>query len=106
MGRAGGWSRSFLRGTLSVALLIAVSLAGCRKPVGGDAPMEAKEHLWKVFRLYKAYVERNKKGPPDEQALRDFGHKLTAEERKGYIIGEDIDGLFVAPRDKQKYVIS
>jgi hypothetical protein len=88
-----------------MVLLISISLLGCSKPVGGDAPQEAKEHLWQLFRLYKAYVERNKKGPPDEQALRDFGNKLSIEERKGYIIGEDIDGLFVSPRDKQKYVI-
>lgn len=89
----------------TMALLISIPPAGCSKPVGGAAPAEAKEHLWQLFRLYKAYVERNKKGPPDEQALRDFGNKLTPEERKGYIIGDDIDGLFVSPRDKQKYVI-
>src|SRR5262245_4816655 len=71
--------------------LTAMSLVGCRKPVGGDAPMEAKEHVWKLFRLYKVYVERNKKGPPDEQSLRDLGNKLTPEERKSYIIGDDIE---------------
>jgi hypothetical protein len=91
--------------TAIAALLLAISLVGCRQPIGGDAPFDTKEHLWKLFRLYKAYVERNKKGPPDEQALRDFGAKLTPDERKAHLIGDDIDGLFVSPRDKQKYVI-
>jgi hypothetical protein len=86
-----------------VALLF--PLASCRQPVGGDAPFEAKDHLWQVFRLYKAYVEHNKKGPPDEQSLREFGKQLTPEERKSRLIGDEIDSLFVSPRDKQKYVI-
>jgi hypothetical protein len=97
--------RLVLAGVASMALLIPITLSGCRKPVGGDAPQEAKDHLWQLFRLYKAYVERNKKGPADEASLREFGKSLTADERKSYIIGDDIEGLFTSPRDKQKYVI-
>jgi hypothetical protein len=88
-------------GCVLVALCLA---AGCAtgSPV---AQPDGKQRIEQLFHLYKAYVERNKKGPPDEQALRDFGMKLTADERRGYIIGDDIESLFVSPRDKQKYVI-
>jgi hypothetical protein len=82
-----------------------VGLAGCGGAGAGSKESDAKERISQLFHLYKAYVERNKKGPPDEQALRDFGQKLTTEEKTGYIISEDIDQLFVSPRDKQKYVI-
>jgi hypothetical protein len=84
---------------------LCVSLPGCG---GGDdvkSDSEGKARITHLFRLYKAYVEKNKKGPPNEQALRDFGAKLTAEERASYLIGDEIEGLFTSPRDNQKYVI-
>src|SRR4051794_8071285 len=89
-----------------VIIGLCVSLPGCGGG-GGDvkSDSEGKSRITQLFRLYKAYVERNKKGPANEQALHDFGAKLTAEERASYLIGDDIEGLFTSPRDKQKYVI-
>jgi hypothetical protein len=87
-----------------VLLALCLASPGCTGGSSVSQP-DGKQRIEQLFHLYKAYVERNKKGPPDEQALRDFGAKLTAEERKGYIIGDDIEGLFISPRDKQKYVI-
>jgi len=81
-------------------------LPGCSS--GGNdvrADSEGKTRITQLKQLYKAYVDRNKKGPADEAALREFGSKLTAEERASYLIGDDIDALFTSPRDKQKYVI-
>lgn len=74
---------------------------------GGTAPPEpeAKVRLEKLLRLYQVYADRNKKGPPNEQALRDFGRKLSAKERDEYLIGDDLDGIFISPRDNQKYAI-
>jgi hypothetical protein len=81
-------------------------LGGCLG-CGGNAPPdpEAKVRLEKLLRLYQVYVEKNKKGPANEQALRDFGGKLSLKERDEYLIGDDLDGIFTSPRDNQKYVI-
>jgi hypothetical protein len=87
---------------LLLALLVGPS--GCRRQVAPPEP-EAKVRLQRLFQLYKVYVEKNKKGPPGEQALRKFGEKLTAKERDEYLIGDDLDGIFTSPRDNQKYVV-
>lgn len=94
-------SHRLLLGLLVLSLL---SL-GCGS--GGKAPPEpeVKVRLTKLLRLYQVYVERNKKGPPNEKALRDFGQKLSAQERDEYLIGEDLESIFTSPRDNQKYVI-
>jgi hypothetical protein len=80
-------------------------ICGCGGSGASAAAPDAKERITQLSRLYKAYFERNKKGPADEKSLREFGQKLTPEERKGYLVGDDIESLFVSPRDKQKYVI-
>ena len=72
---------------------------------GGSREPDAKVRLTKLLRLYQVYVEKNKKGPPDEQALRAFGQKLSPKERDEYLIGDDLDTIFTSPRDNQKYVI-
>jgi len=80
------------------------SSAGCRSASSEPNP-EAKTRLTKLLSLYRAYVERNQAGPPGEQALRDFGQKLSAKERDEYLIGDDLDSIFTSPRDQQKYVV-
>ena len=40
-----------------------------------------------------------------EQALRDFGQKLTAQERADLLIGDDLEGIFTSPRDNEKFVV-
>lgn len=77
--------------------------SGC----GGSSATEpdAKVRLSKLLRLYQVYVDKNKKGPPNEQALRDFGQKLTAKEREDFLLGDDLDNIFTSPRDNQKYVV-
>jgi hypothetical protein len=77
---------------------------GCGGRVDKTEP-EAKVRLTKVLHLYRAYVEKNKKGPPTEQALREFGQKLSPKERDEYLIGDDLDNIFTSPRDAQKYEI-
>jgi hypothetical protein len=76
-----------------------------KKPPAAQPEPEAKVRLRKVLQLYKVYVDKNKKGPPNEQALREFGQKLSSQERDEYLIGDDLDGIFTSPRDNQKYVI-
>lgn len=86
------------------AFVLLAALAGCGRQVASPEP-DAKVRLKKLLQLYTVYVEKNKKGPPDEKALRDFGQKLTAKERDEYMIGDDLDGIFTSPRDNQKFVV-
>jgi len=89
--------------TTSVAAALCCSQPGCGATT--TAEPDAKVRLTKLLRLYQVYVEKNKKGPADEQALRDFGQKLSPKERDEYLIGDDLESIFTSPRDKQKYVI-
>ena len=106
MGRAGGWSAGcglVLSGWLVV--FSCLTSAGCTSSAGSASQADAKERIWQLFRVYKAYVERNKKGPPDEQSLREFGARLSPQERDEAMIGDDLEGIFTSPRDGQKYVV-
>lgn len=106
MARGSSWRREIaIAGWM--LFLTAVFLIGCDSGGGKDikSDSEGKTRVTQLLRLYKAYYDRNKKGPPDEQTLREFGNKLTAEERASFLISDDIDTLFTSPRDKQKYVI-
>jgi hypothetical protein len=94
----------WLAGAGSVALL-SWSSAGCGSNAGGAAKPEAQDRINKLLQLYRAYVDRNKKGPPNEQALREFGQKLTPQERADLLIGEDLEGIFTSPRDNEKFVV-
>ena len=86
------------------AFLLLPGASGCGRG-GGTTEPEAKVRLTRLLRLYQLYAEKNKKGPPDEQALRAFGQKLSPKERDEYLIGDDLDGIFTSPRDNQKYVV-
>src|SRR5262245_60651018 len=92
-------------GFWAAALLLSLGSSGCGGGGGGTPEPDAKVRLNKLLRLYQVYVEKNKKGPPNEQALREFGQKLSAKERDEYLIGDDLESIFTSPRDGQKYVI-
>src|SRR5215813_1430958 len=89
----------------AAALALGCGVLGCGGGGGSRSEPEAKVRLTKLLRLYKTYVEKNKTGPPNEQALRDFGQKLTPKERDEYLIGDDLETIFTSPRDNQKFVI-
>jgi hypothetical protein len=99
------------RALVAIVLLTTVTaapagLAGCgRTPAAGGEP-EVKTRLTQVLRLYNAYVEKNKKAPSSEQALREFGQKLTAPEREGYLLEADFESIFTSPRDNQKFIVA
>lgn len=97
----GPWPRIV---TVRAGVVLAVFLVGCGRPAGKPEP-DAKVRITKVLRLYQAFVEKNKKGPPDEPALLEFGRKLSTQQRDEYMIGEDLDTILTSPRDNQKYVI-
>ena len=104
MTRAGQTWR--LRQVLAACLCAAVvwPQAGCGPQVAPPEP-EAKVRLQKLLRLYQVYVDKNKKGPPDAQALKAFGQKLTVQERDEYLIGDDLESIWTSPRDNKPYEV-
>ena len=95
-------SRSMVVVTMAV-LLCCLGASGCNRSAPRES--EVKVRLSKLLRLYQVYVEKNKKGPPNEEALRQFGQRLSTKERDEYLIGDDLDAIFISPRDNQKFVI-
>lgn len=85
-------------------VLAMVHAIGCGPSAAKSQP-ESKARITKLLRLYQAYVAKTKTGPPDEQALREFGQKLSPQERDSAMVGDDLETIFVSPRDGQKYVI-
>jgi hypothetical protein len=88
---------------LAIAVLVCEAV-GCGGGSAAGEP-EAKTRLTKVLRLYQVYADKNKTSPPSEQALREFGQKLSAKERDEFLIGDDLDGIFTSPRDQEKFVV-
>jgi hypothetical protein len=86
--------------------LLQAAQSGCASHSSGTTETDAKTRLTKVLRLYQVYVEKNRRGPPDKQALKDLGQKLTPQERDEYLIGDDLDAIFTSPRDQQEFVIA
>lgn len=85
-------------------LILSASLAGCASSAAPPAP-DVEGRIGKLFRLYQAYVQKNQKGPPSEEALREFGQKLTTKEREEFSIGEDLETIFTSPRDNKKFEV-
>ena len=89
---------------LTAAMLLS-SAIGCGGSAVASAEPEAKQRLTSLYQLYKYYCEKNKKAPTSEQALRDFAKALTNEERTSRKIGDDLEAIWVSPRDGEKFVI-
>jgi hypothetical protein len=98
-----------LRAQIAWLGLIAFSglvLAGCGgSSSASSAQPDGKERIGRLFNLYRAYSDAKGKGPPSEQALKEFGQKLSATERADRLIGDDLEGIFVSPRDNKKFVV-
>jgi hypothetical protein len=87
-----------------VMAALCLGLAGC--PSQTAAPVsDAQTRLSHLMNLYRFYVEKNQKGPANEAALREFGQKLSPEERASRLIGDDLENIFTSPRDNQKFLI-
>jgi hypothetical protein len=78
-----------------------LAFKGFGTPPTGTSDPDAKTRMEKLFELYKAYSIENRKGPPNEQALKDYYAKLSAEQKARF--GENVDTLFQNPRDGAPY---
>ncbi len=93
------------RASFWLAVLLSCFSLGCHKSGGGTSDPEAKLRLWRLGECYLQYTDQKSKGPPNEQAFKDFIRQIPKAQRDRIKIGDDIDGLFVSPRDGEKYVI-
>ena len=53
---------------------------GCESHTSGNTQTDTKTRIESLFNLYKSYVEAKKKGPPNEQALREYAKQLTEKQ--------------------------
>jgi len=93
----GGWGLAFLA--------CFMTSVGCGSGKPTTEQPTANDRISKLANLYRLYVEKNKKGPPSEEALREFGQKLSETERADRRIGNDLEGIFTSPRDNRKFVV-
>jgi len=66
---------------------------------------DAQDRLSKLMNLYRCYTDKNQKPPATEEALREFGQKLSPQDRADRLIGDDLESIFLSPRDNQKFVV-
>ncbi|GIW80126.1 MAG: hypothetical protein KatS3mg105_1933 [Gemmatales bacterium] len=74
---------------------------GCKQ--GGQPLSKEEAHLSQLARLYGQYLAENQgKPPPDAKTFKAF---LTRLKNSGQLQLEDIEEVFVSPRDHLPYVI-
>ena len=105
MQRDWGWGKAVHSTGFALALGLCVVVSGCGGSQATGGQPDVQDRLKKLFNLYKAYVDKNQKGPPSEQALRGFGQALSSQERADKLIPDDLESLFTSPRDGKKFVV-
>ncbi len=89
-----------------LAAFCAFGSFGCKGSVTATTNDPAEKLRLEILaELYRDYVNQHRRGPPNEQAFKDHIRKLPKEQKDQLKIGDDVDTLFVSPRDQQKYVI-
>jgi hypothetical protein len=83
------------------ATVAALALAGCSSPQASP-PTPQEMHLKQLAVFYGQYTGAHQGSGPRNQA--DFKAFIT--QRAGGATAEDIDSLFVSPRDQKPYVIA
>jgi hypothetical protein len=84
--------------------MISGALAGCGGGATATLP-DARVRLTQLQRVYALYCEKNRRGPPNEQALREFRDKLTPAEKEAHLISDEVSDIFTSPRDNQKFEV-
>ena len=93
-------------GFATVCMLVVTLVLGCSGPAPtGTTDPPALLRLQRIYEFYQAYTTDKKKPPADEKALKDYIRELPADRKTGFGMIDDIDELFVSPRDKKPYVV-
>jgi hypothetical protein len=89
-----------------VAVVLGSAPLGCSAQKKGEITTPVSQlKLERVMNFYRLYTNEKKKPPANEQALKEFIRSLPQDQKEAAGIGDDIDSLFVSPRDGKKYVI-
>jgi hypothetical protein len=97
---------SICRTSVTIAALwIGLFISGCQGSGSGVQKPDGQDRVNKLFNLYRAYVDKTGKGPPNEAALREFGQKMSPTDRADRLIGDDLETIFTSPRDDKKFVV-
>jgi hypothetical protein len=94
--------------TFCLSGVLLFGLVGCssHSPEAATSDPVAKVRLTRINKFYRLYSNQKKKPPPDEKSFKDFVRSLPQDEKDAALIrGDDVDSLFVSPRDGQKYHI-
>jgi hypothetical protein len=86
-------------------VLLGCGVLGCGTQPTGTTDPEAKLRLERIRELFQMYADQKQKGPPNEQAFKDFIRQLPRDQREPLGVGDDVDSFLVSPRDGQKYVL-
>jgi len=98
----GMWLRA---GGLLVCAALGCAASGCASGAPEVEQPDAEVRISRLLHLYQAYAQKHQKGPPNEQALKEFAAKLTSKEKEDFSIGDDVEGIFVSPRDNKPFGI-
>lgn len=92
---------------LGVPLLVCAFMPclGCGGRGTPTTDPDAKLRLGKLLDLYEDYANTNRRPPPDEKAFKDYVAKLPKAKKDQLQLGDDLEALFVSPRDGKKFVI-
>lgn len=94
-------TRSFIGWIIFVCTLCCLQTS-CTS--GPTAPPEGEAHLGKLARAYGMYQAKHRgQTPPSEAKFKEF-LKNNKEIRTNFKI-DDVNALFISPRDKQPYVV-
>ena len=91
--------------TRSIFWVLLALQMGCESHSSGVTQTDTKTQIEQLFNLYKSYVNVKRKGPPNEQALRDFAKGLSEQQLEEQLIAKDVDSIFVSARDKEPFQI-
>jgi hypothetical protein len=85
-------------------LMYAVFLRGGSRT--GTTDPEAKLRLERLQELYLRYTNDHKGKPPrNESIFKDYIQKIPKQDREAMHLPDEVDHLFLSPRDGQKYTI-
>jgi hypothetical protein len=85
---------------LVIGAFLLLPIAGC----GTGEPERDGADLNALSTYYLDYARSQRTPPPNEQAFRDFIAEIPAERRQ-QLNAQDIDTIFVSPRDGKPYVV-
>jgi hypothetical protein len=106
-GRSPLWHLYWAAPAAVVVLLVALWAMGVfrSKPPMVSTDPEGKLRLERLLAAYKLYCDKHPKGPPSEQALREFLQKAPQQDKDDIRLPDNFDDLLTSPRDGQKFEV-